>query len=218
MSRDAEHQLLWEMGRLACRILTSVLFDFKVYGAENIPKHGGVLLISNHQSFLDPILLGVKARRPISFIAKSELFEHPFFNWLIRKLNSFPIRRGQTDVAAIKEAMRRLKEGRVVAIFPEGTRSRDGEIQPIHQGIAMLVRRGGVPVVPAVIDGAYRAWPRGEKVFQRYPIRAAFGPPLDTANLKSEEIIELLEASMKKMLVELRQRETPSCQNDGPTP
>lgn len=210
MNGESEKQLFWEACRIPCRIFTSYMFDFKVYGAENIPKQGGVLLISNHQSFLDPVLLGVKTTRPVSYIAKSELFEHPAFNWLIRKLNSFPIRRGQTDVAAIKEAMRRLKEGRVVAIFPEGTRTRDGEIQKIHQGIAMLVRRGGVPVVPAVIDGAHRAWPRGSAIFRKYPISVLFGPPLHTADLKSEEVIELLESTMKKMLLDLRQNDHPT--------
>jgi 1-acyl-sn-glycerol-3-phosphate acyltransferase len=194
----------WNPARGLCRIYTTTRFDLKVHGKHSIPKRGGALLISNHQSYLDPVLLGVQIERQISFIAKSELFEHPALSWLIKMLNSFPVRRGQSDVSAMKEALRRIHEGQILTMFPEGTRSVDGNLLPMQPGIALLVKRAQVPVIPAVIDGSYRAWPRRSKFPLRHPIRMMYGPALNVSNMKGSQIVEHIRGTFEGMLRELR--------------
>jgi 1-acyl-sn-glycerol-3-phosphate acyltransferase len=196
----------WNACKMPCRLITTLVFDLKSYGSHHVPERGGALLISNHQSVLDPVLLGVHLRRQISFIAKSELFENPKFSWLIRNLNAFAVRRGQADVAAIKEALHRVKDGQVVTLFPEGTRSKDGRLHPIQPGIAMLVRRVDAPVIPAVVDGAYRAWPKGAKLPRPVPVRVMFGAPLKLEGLKGDQIVPLIAQKMQGMLDELRSK------------
>src|SRR5262249_9837762 len=137
--------LIYHGGRVICRIVSTQMFDLKVYGTHHVPPGGGVLIISNHQSFLDPVVLASQLRRPLSFLAKSELFEVPGFGWLIRHLNAFPVRQGEGDVGAVRETIRRLQEGHALNMFPEGSRSLDGEIAPIQAGIGLIVRRAGVP-------------------------------------------------------------------------
>lgn len=196
----------WNACKMPCRLITTLVFDLKSYGCHHVPERGGALLISNHQSVLDPVMLGVHLHRPISFIAKSELFENPKFSWLIRNLNAFAVRRGQPDVAAIKEALHRVKDGQVVTLFPEGTRSKDGRLHPIQAGIAMLVRRADAPVIPAVVDGAFRAWPKGSKLPRPVPVRVMFGAPLQLEGLKGDQIVPLIAQKMQGMLEELRSK------------
>ncbi|HEV8377642.1 MAG TPA: lysophospholipid acyltransferase family protein [Tepidisphaeraceae bacterium] len=188
-----------------CRVVTSVWFDFKVHGVEHVPRSGGVLLICNHQSYLDPVFVGVRLQRQISFIAKSQLFEAPGLSWLIRRLNTFPVRRGETDVTAIKEALRRVHEGHVLTMFPEGTRSWDGNLLPIQSGIALIVKRAEAPVIPAVLDGAQRAWPRGSKFPKAGPVRLMYGPPLELGKKKGAEIVVQIDQTFRRMLSELRE-------------
>src|SRR5437764_1926817 len=161
-----------------CRVFTSVYFDLKVWGIEHVPRTGGVLLVSNHQSFLDPILLGVRLPRSLSYMARSELFGvNPVFTWLIRALGAFPVRQTGSAAGAIKEAVERLQEGRALNIYPEGSRTETGEIGPMEKGVALVIRKAKVPVVPVAIDGSYEAWTKGTKLFRPYPVRLLSGPP-----------------------------------------
>jgi 1-acyl-sn-glycerol-3-phosphate acyltransferase len=196
--------LLWNFGQSLCRIWTTRYFDLKTYGARNIPPTGGVLIVSNHQSYLDPIILAVQLRRPMSFLARATLFKNPFFRWLITNLNAIPVRRGEGDVGAVKETIRRLEEGHMLALFPEGTRSLDGEMKPLEAGVALVIRRADAAVVPAVVDGSFDAWPRGKKLPQSHPVRVLYGTPINVKGLKGNQIIPLLESTLKKMLADLR--------------
>jgi 1-acyl-sn-glycerol-3-phosphate acyltransferase len=189
-----------------CRVVSTVWFDLKVHGLEHVPRTGGALLICNHQSYMDPVFVGVLVHRPVSFIAKSQLFETPGLSWLIPKLNTFPVRRGETDVTAIKEALRRVHEGHVLTMFPEGTRSWDGNLLPIQSGIALMVKRAEAPVIPAVVDGAQRAWPRGSKFPKGGHVRLMYGPPLELGKRKGPQIVELIDQTFRSMLGELRAR------------
>src|SRR5688500_2921282 len=109
------------------RIMLSTFFDLKIWGVDHFPRTGGVLVASNHQSFLDPVVLGVGLPRPLSYMSKSSLFEvHPAFTWLIRSLGAFPVRLAGSAAGAIKETIERLQEGRALNIFPEGSRTEDG--------------------------------------------------------------------------------------------
>src|SRR5438093_13386407 len=107
-----ERSLPWRYLQILGRVLTTLLFDLKVYGRRNVPEIGGVLIVSNHQSYLDPVLLAVRLGRPLNYIAKSELFENRFGGWFLRSvLNAFPVRQGHGDVSAVKETIRRLQAG-----------------------------------------------------------------------------------------------------------
>src|SRR5204863_3655804 len=114
--------------------------------------------VANHQSNLDPVLLGAQLDRPLNYIAKSELFRHRVAGRLIRDLNGFPVRQGKGDVGAVKETIRRLQNGHIVNIYPEGRRTPDGAIQPLQKGVALIIKRAKVLVIPAVIVGTFEAW------------------------------------------------------------
>lgn len=147
--------LLWKLLQATGRILATVFFDLKAYGLENIPRTGGALIVSNHQSYLDPILLTVRSPRRINYMAKEELFKvTPAFTWLLRSLGTFPVYQNQADIHALKESIELLREGNLVNIYSEGARSPDGEIGKIEKGIALIEHRSGVPVIPFVIDGS----------------------------------------------------------------
>jgi 1-acyl-sn-glycerol-3-phosphate acyltransferase len=211
MTETPQRSWLWKSLQALARILTTILFDLKVYGRHNVPKHGGALLLSNHQSYLDPILLGVKLNRPVSYMAKSELFETKFLSWLIRSLHAFPVKRGSGDVGAIKEAIARLHQGHILNMYPEGTRSEDGEIRAILPGVALVVKRADVPIIPVVVDGSFHAWSRRQKMLRGYPVRVMFGPPMQIERLKSDQVLALIDRTLRDMLSQLREQERRRC-------
>jgi 1-acyl-sn-glycerol-3-phosphate acyltransferase len=195
---------LWKLAQVVTRIGTTLYFDLKVYGKNNVPARGGVLLVSNHQSYLDPPLLGAHLPRPMSYLAKSELFENRLVAAIISWLNAFPVRQGAGDVGAVKETIRRLRQGHMLNVFPEGSRTEDGEMLPIQPGVALVIRKAGVPVVPVAIDGAYEAWPKGAKFFHSHPIRVMYGPPMKLDGLRPREIVEEIERTLRRMVGELK--------------
>ncbi|MFQ5863008.1 MAG: lysophospholipid acyltransferase family protein [Candidatus Brocadiales bacterium] len=193
------------------RILAQVMFPaflrYRSFGRKNVPHRGGVLIVCNHQSYADPLLIGVGLDRQIHIMARRSLFhKNIFFRWLIQSLNAFPLKDNGVNVGAIKEAIKRIKEGNIVLIFPEGTRTRDGSIGEIHPGIAVIANRAGSPVVPAVIHGAFEAWPRTRKFFRLRPkIKVAFGKPL-YFDSSPEEFKEEVVSSMRKLQDFLKRR------------
>jgi 1-acyl-sn-glycerol-3-phosphate acyltransferase len=199
-----QRSLVWRYLQIIARVGTTLMFDLKTYGRENVPKDGGVLLVANHQSYLDPVLVAVHLSRPVSFLAKSELFENPYFGWFIRKLHAFPVRQGDGDIGAVKEVIRRLEEGNALNIYPEGSRTKTGEIAPLERGVALVIRKAGVPVVPVAIHGSFAAWPKNKKLFHPHPIRVKYGPPMNLGKKKGDEIVRELEGTLRNMLSELR--------------
>ena len=195
---------IWKMAQVLVRIWGSAFFDLKVFGIRNVPRTGGVLIVSNHQSLLDPLVLGARLPRPMSYMAKSELFRNRAFAWLIRSLGAFPVRQGAGDIRAIKETVQRLQEGRILNIFPEGSRTETGQIGPMEPGAALVVRKAGVPIVPAAIDGSYEAWPKGRRTFRRRPIRIVFGPPIDVKGMKAEQVLRVIDAAIRELYGRLR--------------
>jgi 1-acyl-sn-glycerol-3-phosphate acyltransferase len=197
---------LYRIGQGLLRMLSIILFDLRAFGLENIPKRGGVLIVSNHASYLDPAILGVKVRRPMSFMAKSELFTHKLFAWLIRSVNAFPVRQGEGDLAAVRETIKRLQEGHILVMFPEGGRTETGEIEPLLPGVGLIVRRAGptVKVVPAAIHGAYQAWSRYRKIFRPWPIRVKYGPALEISDKRAADIVKIVDAEIHRLHEELK--------------
>ena len=199
---------LWKLAQTIVRIGTTLVLDLKVYGRDNVPREGGALMISNHQSFLDPAVLGAQLHRPMSYLAKSELWKNRFFGWLITNLYAFPVQQGKGDVGAIKETIRRLQEGHLLNIYPEGSRTEDGELLPIQPGAALVIRKAGVPVIPAIVDGSFQAWPKGKKIPRGHQVRVLIGKPVRLDHLKSKEIVEYIDRTFREMLAELRSRST----------
>jgi 1-acyl-sn-glycerol-3-phosphate acyltransferase len=165
-----------------------------------------VLIVANHQSFLDPPFIGLPLARPVAFLAKSELFESKLFGGAIRRLNAFPVRQGAGDIGAMRESVRLLKAGWALTIFPEGSRTFDGGLQPAQKGAGLLVKKADVPVVPAVIDGTFDAWPRGAKVPRPSPVRVLFGEPENLSGFKSDAIRQWVDERLAKLMAELRSR------------
>lgn len=138
----------------------SLFMPITVIGRENVPKDGGMILALNHRSNMDVVVAALACPRPLNYMAKKELFENKLLGRLIRRLNAFPVDRSGNDLKAIKTALTRLKEGRVLGIFPEGTRVKNGENVSAKAGVSMLAIRARVPVVPGVIVGEYKFFHR----------------------------------------------------------
>ncbi len=164
--------------RLLSQLLFIALFRGRVFGTQRVPRCGGVLLVSNHQSFLDPVLATLAIPRECNYMARDTLFAVPWLRPIIEFLNAFPVKRDTADLGAIKETLRRLKAGKLVLAFPEGTRTSDGSIGPMRAGVVLLARKARVPIVPMVILGAYRAWPRTARWPHPAPVVVAYGEPL----------------------------------------
>lgn len=148
-------------------VLMKIFFPWEVKGREYLPEQGGVVLCANHTSFLDPILvlLGVTGKRQISVIAKAELFKIPVLNWILKGMEMIPVKRGMSDVSAIKDGLRVIRSGELLLIFPEGTRVKEGQAVAAHPGAVVLASRAGVPVMPIYVCRKKRMFRKNSVVF-----------------------------------------------------
>ena len=201
-------QRLWyETVRLMALLMFSIQGGVRASGRQHVPATGGVLLISTHLSHLDVFVLGLTMSRPLNYMARSSLFVPPL-GFLIRSVGGFAIRREGIGAEGLKETLRRLRAGGIVALFPEGTRSRDGELAPLKPGIAALAARTRMPVVPAAVAGTFEAWPRSARFPRPHPVRIHFGPPIPPehlARLDPEAVTALLRARILLAQHEARQ-------------
>lgn len=149
----------------------------KVFGAENVPKEGPFILVSNHESNADPFILGASlpCSKWFSYLAKKEIFEGRIRGWYFRKIHAIPLNRGEADPSAIKKALGILKSGRPMVLFPEGTRSRGKGLQAAKPGIGFIVAKAKVPVVPAYIEGSYKALPESLGSIKRSRVNVYIG-------------------------------------------
>lgn len=203
---------LWfyEFSRGLCVLVFLLWTRIRHLNAPRVPKTGPLLIIANHQSFLDPPAIGCGAGyRHLDYIARVGLFKNPAFGWLIRTFHSIPIRQGEPDAAAMREAIKRISEGAAVLVFPEGARSPDGELQPFSRGVALLIKRTRCPVIPVAIDGAHDAWPRGRgpRLMPRKPITVNFGHAIDHDELMAggpDAALATLHDRVAELLAEIR--------------
>jgi 1-acyl-sn-glycerol-3-phosphate acyltransferase len=151
---------LYRAGYTLCNLVGKVAFDFKVYGRENFIEDGAAILASNHQSYLDPPCIGMACRNEIYFLTRKTLLERPLIGPLLKGLNTVPVDRDRGDVSSVKAIIRLLRTGCRVIIFPEGTRSSDGQLQPARAGLGMIIAKTLAPVVPVRIFGSFEALPR----------------------------------------------------------
>ena len=152
----------------------------RVFGRDNIPKTGGAIIASNHQSYLDPPFLGALIFRPLHYLARKELFEaNWFFGKLISSVYAVPLERRKFNSEGLRKTINHLSGGNLFLIFPEGTRTRDGNIQPFKPGIIMMAMKAGVPIIPTRIKGAFKIWPKTSLLPKRIsPITITFGKPI----------------------------------------
>jgi 1-acyl-sn-glycerol-3-phosphate acyltransferase len=168
---------LYRAGHILCTAAAELAFRLKIYGRENLIEEGPAIFASNHASYLDPPLVGVACRNEIFFLARKSLFEKPVFGPLVSRLNCIPIDRDRGDVAAVRAILRLLKEGKRTLVFPEGTRSRDGNLQPARAGLGLIIAKSLAPVVPVRIFGSYAALPRSGGI-RFSPVTMVVGEPL----------------------------------------
>jgi 1-acyl-sn-glycerol-3-phosphate acyltransferase len=176
--RSLPKRLWYDFLHVFCRLLATLFFQVRVSGRQFVPREGGVMVLSNHQSFYDPVLIGLACDRRLNYLARQGLFGFAPFRWLIQSLDAIPIDQEGSALAGLKETLRRLKRGELVLIFPEGMRTYDGEVAPLKPGFCALAKRSGVPLLPVAIEGAYQAWPRQRLLPWFSTIHIQFGEPL----------------------------------------
>jgi len=196
----------YEFSRVWVRLASWLFFRIRYSGVDDIPREGPVLLVSNHQSHLDPPFIGAGVPRTVSYLARKTLFSNPFFSRLIRSYGAIPLDL-ENPLGGLKEGLRRLRCGDAVLIFPEGTRSPDGEIHPFRKGFRMLAVRSQAIIVPVAIDGAYQSWPRSRRLPRPGRVRVHFGRgilPEEYRDLDEAEFLQMVEAKVRECLETIR--------------
>ena len=176
----------YRLGWIFFRSLFAVCFRWSVFNAERVPQTGGVILASNHASYLDPPLVGSGLRRPINYLARESLFRFPGIGALLRSWNSVPVDRDGGGAAGLRAILDRLLAGGAIILFPEGTRTTNGRLQPARSGIGLTVLKSTAPVVPVRVFGSYEAYGRHLKFPRPYRVIVKFGPPLNFDALRAE--------------------------------
>jgi len=173
-------------------------------GQANIPANGPAMMMANHASFYDTFVLGIAQQRMIDFMARSGLFL-PVLGPLIKSMGGFPIQRDGGGAAGVKETLKRLKIGCLIGLFPEGTRTPDGRLQPLRPGIANIARKSGSQILCVGIHGAFEAWPRSQPLPGSYPMHVHYEPPLtpeEIAGKTEEELMDLLRLKLERAMSE----------------
>jgi len=168
------------------RLIFTVYFRRRVFNRECVPKSGPVILASNHASFLDPFLVGSSVAREINYLARDDLFTVPVLGWVLRRWRSVPVNREGGGAKGLKAILDRLLDGGAIILFPEGTRTRDGRLQPARSGLGLTVIKSNAPVVPVRVFGTFEAFNR----FMRFPrprrVTVKFGQPMMFERLRGE--------------------------------
>lgn len=190
----AERNFTWRIIQWFCQLNFAAFLRFRQRGRKHLPA-SGALLVANHQSFLDPLLIGVALDRPVSFLARDTLFRVPVIGWILRATYVMPIRRD--SAGSVREPIERLKHGFYVGVFPEGTRTDTGQVGVFKPGFVSLVRRSKVPVVPVGIAGAFEAYPRTRPFPLPGRVRVVYGEPIP-----SDEVAELARKGNEQKLID----------------
>ncbi|MGB2782617.1 MAG: lysophospholipid acyltransferase family protein [Atribacterota bacterium] len=194
--------MLYIIAKCICWIIFKLIFRLKITGQENIPQDSSFIIVANHSSLLDPIILGISVRPKVIFVAAAYLFKMYWLGYLLRKANSIPVQ-GENDISSLKRALKILQQGGVLGIFPEGGVDRQKDDLPIKAGAAFLATKVGVPIVPIKIKGADKVLPRGAKFIRSLnKIEAEIKKPIYCSRQthKNKEIIKrVVESYIKEI-------------------
>ncbi len=192
MSRSLFNRIWYRFWRRMLQLVAVLVYRVRYTGRENIPATGGVLVVSNHQSHFDPPLVGIGCWRRMNYVARESLFSFRPFGWYLKSVGAIPIDRDGLGLSGIKESLKLLKKGEMVLIFPEGTRTRDGEVGPFRPGFTTLAARSNAAILPVAIEGAFQVWPKSKKFPGLGKIRVHFGVPIPHAEIAGRDERELL--------------------------
>jgi 1-acyl-sn-glycerol-3-phosphate acyltransferase len=201
-----QKRLFYSCNFFLLKLFFMIFYRARFYGQNNLPESGAVVLISNHQSHYDPPLIAVGLHRRLNFLARKTLFKFKPFAWIIDMLDAIPLDINGIGFAGIKESIKRLKNGEIILVFPEGARTWDGKIAPFLQGSLVLAQRTQSAILPAAICGAYEAFPRTKK----YPklwgkFRVVYGkliPYAEFKDLSEKELRQLCETRIAELYLE----------------
>ncbi|WP_342512227.1 lysophospholipid acyltransferase family protein [Sporosarcina sp. FSL K6-1522] len=191
---------LYPLGKFLCSVAFYPLHRIKVIGKENFPKEGGVLLCANHIDNLDPPIVGITCPRPVHFMAKEELFSVPILKTILPSIKAYPVKRGMSDREAFRNTLKHLKAGNVVGLFPEGTRSKTGELGEGLAGAGFFALKGEAVVMPCAIIGPYKPFKR---------LKVVYGKPIDITPYRenrtsSEEVTAVIMNEIRKLIEQNR--------------
>ncbi len=178
--------LSYRIGWTLFRAVYATYFRWRVFGAEQVPLEGGVILASNHASFLDPPLVGAGIKRDINYLARESLFRFPGIGALLRSWNAVPVDRDGGGAKGLKTILDRLLNGNGIILFPEGTRTKDGKLLPARSGIGLTVIKSTAPVVPVRVFGTFEAYGRNHKFPRPRRIAVKYGRPMNFEVLRAE--------------------------------
>lgn len=171
--------MFYKFAKVIVLMIFKLMFKIKVIGKENVPKTGPVIVCSNHISNFDPPVVGITFPRTIHFMAKEELFHNRFLKLLLTKLNAFPVKRGMRDRQALRDGLKVLEDGHTLGLFPEGTRSKDGQLKQGLAGAGFFAMRSNATVIPCAIIGTYKKFTT---------LKVIYGKPIEFESLKKEKL------------------------------
>ncbi len=199
---------IWHsIARILCTGILCTLYRVRAYGMKHVPHKGPVIILCNHQCYLDPIFVQSWVRRNFHFIARQTLWNSKLLGAVLNTLYVVPIKQGQGDIAAMRTIIAKLKAGNAVCLFPEGERTFDGRISDMKAGFGLISRKSGAGVVPAVLEGAFECWPRTKKFPKPGKVVVRFGEIITTAEIKrlgDREFAKFLTRRLRQMHNELR--------------
>ena len=194
--------MFYKIFKILCRIWFGLIFRTRVIGAENIPASGAFILAANHVSNWDPPFLGTFIGREVNYMGKEELFKNPVMAWVCRHLYVFPVKRGAADKTAIKTAVKVLKSGKCLGIFPEGTRSKTGKLGKAEAGVSLIAAMTKAPIIPAAIVDTEKIFSR-EKFLPRLAV--VYGSPIKfTGSTKDKEALDAFAQSIMNEIAKLK--------------
>ena len=200
--------LLYHFAKIVTGLIFKTLYPLKVKGSENFPKKGAMILVANHTSYFDPLYLAVAIPRQINWMRLKPYYDLWWLRWFFKSINNFPVNIKGPNISAIKYSLRILKQGKVLGIFPEGSRSKNGRLREGEPGVALLALKSGAPILPVAIRGAFEVFPphaRLPRAFRR--VKVQLGSPLHLARVNKEpinkETLQLATAQIMKSIEKL---------------
>lgn len=200
--------ILWYSVYWSAWVLFKVIYRYKIIGMHNIPREGPVLFVSNHQSFWDPLIVGVGARpRPFISLARKTLFRNRYFGWVIRTVRAIPIdQESASDLSSMRNCLEVLKGGDALLVFAEGSRTYTGHVNEFANGVAMLMKRGQPVIIPVAIEGAFDVWPRMNRKPKLWgKVSIEFGAPRNASDVLTGPIPESMER-LRQEVSQMRQK------------